>query len=108
MDLPFVGQRITQLRMARNVSEYTMSLALGKSKSYIQGITSGKNLPSMAQLFNICDYLDVSLSDFFSEGEIYSPLYYDLVQTAKGLEERDLQMLLDFASRIKERETKDD
>ena len=37
--------RITQLRVKKNVSEHRMSLDLGKSGSYIRGITSGTALP---------------------------------------------------------------
>ena len=45
--------RITQLRVKKNVSEHRMSLDLGKSGSYIRGITSGTALPSVKELFNI-------------------------------------------------------
>ena len=31
-----ISNRITQLRLQKNVSEYKMSLALGHSKGYIQ------------------------------------------------------------------------
>ena len=56
MDAAFIAERITELRLERNVSEYQMSLELGQSKGYVQGITSGKCLPSAKQLFNIADY----------------------------------------------------
>ena len=56
----FLRQRITELRMKRNVSEYQMSLELGQNKNYIQGISSGKALPSMTQFFNICDYFCIT------------------------------------------------
>ena len=46
MDETFIAERITELRLARNISEYQMSRELGQSKGYIQGITSGKCLPS--------------------------------------------------------------
>ena len=36
MEESYIAKRITQLRMARNISEYQMSLELGHSKSYIQ------------------------------------------------------------------------
>ena len=55
MDVSYIAKRITELRLARNVSEYQMSLELGQSKSYVQSITSGKNLPSVHHLFNIAD-----------------------------------------------------
>lgn len=42
VDMPyedFIRSRITELRMARDVSEHRMSLELGKSGSYIRGVT---------------------------------------------------------------------
>ena len=32
MDVSFISERITELRLARNISEYQMSLELGKMK----------------------------------------------------------------------------
>lgn len=102
MDVSFIGQRITELRMKRGDSEYEMSLSLGNSKSYIQGITSGKTLPSMEQLFNICDYFQISLAEFFCEKETYLPAYYSLTAAAKKLNERDTKLLLEMAERLAE------
>ena len=65
MDESYIARRITQLRMARNISEYQMSLELGHSKSYVQSITSRKSMPSAQELFNIADYCDMSLSELF-------------------------------------------
>lgn len=45
MEKKFIGDRITELRIKKNVSEYQMSLDLGKNKSYIQSISSGRSLP---------------------------------------------------------------
>ena len=64
MDERFIAERITALRLKKNVSEYRMSLELGQSKSYVQGITSGKAYPSIKQLYNICDYFGVNASAF--------------------------------------------
>lgn len=49
MEENFIRERLTQLRMKRNVSEYKMSLDLGHSKSYIQSIVSGRAMPSMTE-----------------------------------------------------------
>lgn len=49
----FIRTRITELRMKKDVSEHRMSLDLGKSGSYIRGITNGMALPSLKELFNI-------------------------------------------------------
>ena len=42
-----------------------MSLALGQNRSYIQGISSGRSLPSMAQFLKICDYFEITPLQFF-------------------------------------------
>ena len=54
MDEAFIRNRITQLRIKKDVSEYQMSLELGQNKGYIQAISSGRAMPSMAQFLNIC------------------------------------------------------
>ena len=37
----YLRERITELRLQKNVSEHRMSLDLGRSGSYIRGITKG-------------------------------------------------------------------
>lgn len=54
----FVRTRITELRIKKDVSEHRMSLDLDKSGAYIRGITSGANLPSLKELFNIIGYFN--------------------------------------------------
>lgn len=100
MDISFISERITELRLARNISEYQMSLELGKSKSYIQGITSKKALPSVKQLFEICDYLNVSLSEFFDSANHDSPLLSETIMQLRKLSADDLQMIHDVAERL--------
>ena len=60
MDEEFIRNRITELRLKRNVSEYQMSLDLGQNRSYIQAISSGRALPSMGHFLKICDYFEIS------------------------------------------------
>ena len=66
MDSVFVRERITALRMQKGVSEYQMSYDLGHSRGYINNISSGKSLPSLAELFAICDYLNITPQEFFN------------------------------------------
>ena len=56
----YIRNRITELRIQKDVSEYRMNLDLGQNRNYIQGITSGKALPSMAQFLNICEYFGIT------------------------------------------------
>ena len=59
-DEKFIRERITKLRLNKNVSEYRMSLDLGHSDSYIRNITSGKALPSMSEFLYICEYFNIT------------------------------------------------
>ena len=63
-------ERITELRLKKDVSERKMSLDLGKSGSYIRGITNGSALPSVGELFNIIDYFGMTPAEFFFGMEI--------------------------------------
>ncbi len=101
MDLQFIRDRISNLRVKKNVSEYKMSLDLGHSKSYIQSISSGRAAPSMSEFLYICEYLGVTPKEFFDEG-IQSPqLVQKLYHLACGLSENDLQLLICTAERLK-------
>ena len=64
--IEFVRSRITELRIAKGVSEHRMSLDLDKCGSYIRGITSGRALPSLSELFNICAYFNMTPAEFFA------------------------------------------
>ncbi|MCL2071314.1 MAG: helix-turn-helix domain-containing protein [Oscillospiraceae bacterium] len=69
IDETFIGKRITELRKRKGVSEYQMSLDIGRSKNYIQNIRTGRSLPSLPELFNICSYLQFTPKDFFDRGK---------------------------------------
>ena len=90
MDLDFIRHPITELRLSKQISEYQLSLDLGQCKSYIQGITSGKALPSVKQLYNICDYFDISLSQFFDDDKPSSLLFCTTVNALKELDDCEL------------------
>lgn len=72
MDDKFFYQRLTKLRMQKNVSAREMSLSLGMSPGYINTLESQKALPSMSLFFYICEYLGVTPSQFF-DGENNCP-----------------------------------
>ena len=101
MDENFIRNRITQLRLKKQVSEYKMSLELGHSKSYIQSISSGRALPSMPEFLYICEYFNITPRDFFDEGNEEPALMQKLFQNAMQLTERDLQLLVDISERLR-------
>ena len=57
--------RLSKLRAKKGVSARDMSLSIGQNQNYINNIENGKALPSMAVFFYICDYLDITPSEFF-------------------------------------------
>ena len=97
----FLRQRITDLRVQKNVSEHRMSLDLGKSGSYIRGITSGTALPSLRELFNIMAYFGLSPTEFFDGLDDPDSLRTELRKRLLELEEADLEKVSLFLGWIR-------
>ena len=82
MDKNFIGERISELRLKKNVSEYQMSLDLGKNKSYI------------------CDYLEVTPQQFF-DSELHNlPLIDKATDLMKQLDDEDMLALISMLNRL--------
>ena len=96
-----IREKITKLRMENNhLSEYQMSLNLGQSKGYIQGITSGRSLPSMRMFLIICEYFDIEPSEFLEE-PMPSVMDRKIRDEMKGLTDEDLEHLLYIIRKMK-------
>ena len=100
MDTDYIVKRITELRLKKGVAEHRMSLDLGHSRSYMQGISSGRVLPSMTEFLAICDYLEVTPKDFFDEGNTNPTLLQATLDKLKGLPESDLLIIYTMAERL--------
>ncbi len=100
MDEDFIRNRITQLRIRKDVSEYQMSLELGQNKGYIQAISSGRAMPSMAQFLNICDYFEITPMQFFDDDELYPELIKVAVDKMRALDRNDMELLIDIIERL--------
>lgn len=100
MEADYISRRITELRLKKGVAEHRMSLELGHSRSYMQGISSGRSLPSMAEFLVICDYLGVTPREFFEEDNTNPPLLQATVDKLKKLPENDLMMVDAFIDRL--------
>ena len=100
-DEKYIRERITKLRLNKNVSEYRMSLDLGHSDSYIRNITSGKALPSMSEFLYICEYFNITPKEFFDQESKNPELINELVSISNGLSNDDLLVLISMAKRMK-------
>ena len=103
MDETFVRNRITELRMKKGVSEYRMSTDLGRSKNYIQGITSGRSLPSFSEFLYMCEYFGITPRDFFSD-ELKNPaLLQEAINVLKTLSDDDITLILGNMNRLQKK-----
>ena len=97
----YVRERITQLRIGKGISEYQLSYDLGHSRGYINNISSGKSLPSMSEFFAICDYFNITPSEFFDSKQTNPALISKAISEMKSLTEDDMLLILTFINRLK-------
>lgn len=100
MDSSFIRNRLSLLRIKKNVSEYRMSTDIGRSKNYIQGISSGRSLPSMSEFLYICEYLGATPKEFFDEDMKEPQLVQRLYDLTRNMSEADLNILIGTAERL--------
>ena len=96
----FVRERITQLRLKKDVSEYQMSYDLGHSRGYVYNISSGKSLPPLKEFFAICDYFEITPQQFFETDMEHPELIQKAVEGMKKMDEGDLLLLLSMINRL--------
>lgn len=98
----FVRSRITELRMKRTpyVSEHKMGLELGHGGSYIRNITQNGALPSINCLFDIIDYLDVSVDEFFAPLKDTSSPYARICERLRAYDEESIAKVETFMNLI--------
>ena len=100
MDAKFIRDRITQLRIQKGVSEYQMSYDLGRSRSYIYNISSGKSLPPMAEFLEICEYFEITPSQFFDDSSENPALVQSAIEEIKKLNDDDLMLAISNIRRL--------
>lgn len=100
MDAKFIRDRISQLRLQKGVSEYQMSYDLGHSRSYIYNISSGKSLPPMAEFLQICDYFDITPSQFFDDSLEHPALLQTAIEELRKLNDDDLMLIIGNIRRL--------
>jgi len=96
----FLRDRITQLRQQKGVSEYQMSQDLGRSRGYIQNISSGKSLPSVEVLFEICDYFGLTPAQFFDDSTDDPALIAEATRGLRKLNDSDRLLILNHINRL--------
>lgn len=97
----FIRDRICELRMSKNVSEYKMSFDLGHSRGYIHNISSGRSLPTMSGFLAICNYFGVTPLEFFDTAIKKPDLISKAIEGLMMLDDSDVIMILGFIDKLK-------
>ncbi len=100
MEESFVRDRITQLRLQKGISEYQLSYDLGHSKSYINNISTGKALPSMAEFLYICEYFGITPVEFFDPDNHSPTLLREIGEDLQKLDREDLELVSQTVKRL--------
>ena len=94
-------KRLVQLRMNKGVSARDMSLSIGQSPNYINGIENGDSYPSMTTFFYICDYFGITPKEFFDIDATNPTKASELMEIVKSLPNDKLDNLILLAKGLK-------
>lgn len=93
--------RLIKLRTEKGVSAREMSLAIGQSSGYINGLENKNGFPSMQGFFYICEYLGVTPSEFFDDGNGHPLEYHELLKDLDALNEENRRNVLAIIKGLK-------
>lgn len=105
MEMDFIRNRITELRVKKGISEYQLSYDLGHSKNYIHNIVTGYSQPSVKELLYLIDTLGITPRLFFDEETEYrNPiLVQEIIDGIKSMNDQDLEAVLLMVRRLNEK-----
>lgn len=92
-------KRLHQLRTDKDVSARDMSLSIGQNAGYISRIENGWGLPSMSAFLSICDYLNITPSEFFDTNNAQPERMRRLI---KQLQNLDIKRFNDVAAIVED------
>ena len=90
----FFAKRLAYLRSQKGVSAREMSLAIGQNENYINQIENGKSLPSLSGVYYICEYLEMSVYEFFDESNPAPGRLRELCERMKKLTPKQIDVII--------------
>lgn len=104
MDIQYVRDKITELRIKRGISAYELSYQLGHSKNYIHNIVSGHSQTTVQELLFMIDYFGVTPKDFFDEQQTFSDpvLANQIIEKMQKMPPQDLAALAHLVNKIED------
>ena len=95
--------RLARLREKKGVSARDMSLSIGQNPGYINNIENGKALPSLSGIYYICDYLEVTPSEFFDLDTPAPNRLKGMTAKLKKLTPHQLELVLELVRELTEK-----
>ena len=102
----YVRDKIRSLRETNNVTARDLSLSLGLGHAYISQVESGGHLPSLEVLEYICDYFQITLSEFFDMGNMNPDIVNKIINELKYLDKQTLESVYDIANKLNKNKNK--
>lgn len=94
-----VAERIKYLRERKGITVNKLANLAGISQSHLREIELGQRNPTVETLSYFCDALDISLEEFFREGE--AEIDPCLTTAAKKLSDEQQRKLAEFINSVK-------
>ncbi len=88
-----ISFRLASLRTKMKVSAREMSLAIGQNANYINHIETGSATPSLAGLSYICEYLGITMREFFDFDSANPAKLNKINEYLKKLDDEQLEMV---------------
>lgn len=100
----FISERISRLCTEKNISEREVSFLLGKNHSYISTVISGRIMPTIESLFDICKFFEITPYEFFNpnfeQHMNYDNVKNEIFQEAFRISEGNVSEILAFLKSI--------
>ena len=85
--------RLARLREKKGVSARDMSLSMGQNAGDIHNIENGKSKPSITGFFYICEYLNITPSEFFETESTNPEKVNAIIKDLKKLDDKQLDTI---------------
>lgn len=93
-----ISARLAELISQWGVTQTSLAEFLDCTSAYVSQMLSGKKHASLSMIIKICDYFNITLSDFFSSGADDTPHYVkSFCNLCKGMSEVEISALRSVA-----------
>lgn len=93
--------KLYEFQQLKNLSEYALSHELGKCDSYIQSISSGKNMPSFTAFIEICRVCNKEPYEFFLPEELDNETAKSCLHELKGVPQEQMAQVIEYLKQLK-------